>query len=82
VARAPPATRGDGAKVGANWNWGGGHSGGRKWPVVFASLMLGKPALRKLPPSAVFHEDAQTYYGTGWFGQTPLWQMISHHGPR
>jgi len=70
------------ARVGANWNWGGGHTSGRKWPVVFASLMLGKPELRTLPASAVFHEDSQTYYGTGWFGQTALWQMITHHGPR
>jgi hypothetical protein len=70
------------AKVGGEWNWGGGHSSGRKWPVLFASLMLGDPKLRELPESAVFHEDAQTYYGKGWFGQTVLWQMITHHGPR
>ena len=70
------------ARVGGEWNWGGGHSSGRKWPVVFASLMLNDPKLRDLPESAVFHEDAQTYYGKGWFGQTALWQMITHHGPR
>lgn len=69
-------------RVGGNWNWGGGHTSGRKWPVVFASLMLNDPKLRELPESAVFHEDAQTYYGKGWFGQTALWQMIVHHGPR
>jgi hypothetical protein len=70
------------AKVGGNWNQGGGHGSGRKWPILFASLMLDKPELRKLPASAVFHEDAQTYYGKGWFGQTALWQMVEHHGPR
>ncbi|HUT58646.1 MAG TPA: hypothetical protein VNA25_12445 [Phycisphaerae bacterium] len=70
------------AKVGGQWNWGGGHSSGRKWPVLFASLMLDKPELRRLPETAVFHEDAQTYYGKGWFGQTVLWQMVIHHGPR
>ena len=70
------------AKVGGDWNWGGGHSSGRKWPILFASLMLGDAKLRDLPETAVFHEDAQTYYGKGWFGQTVLWQMITHHGPR
>ncbi|MCZ7646078.1 MAG: hypothetical protein M5U26_12455 [Planctomycetota bacterium] len=70
------------AKAGGVWNMGGGHSSGRKWPVLFASLMLDAPKLRELPESAVFHEDAQTYYGEGWFGQTALWQMITHHGPR
>ncbi len=70
------------AKIGGRWNEGGGHSSGRKWPILFASLMLDKPALRTLPESAVFQEDTQTYYGTGWFGQTVLWQMVQHHGPR
>jgi hypothetical protein len=70
------------AKIGGYWNEGGGHSSGRKWPILFASLMLGKPELRDLPETAVFQEDTQTYYGKGWFGQTALWQMITHHGPR
>ncbi len=67
------------AKNGGQWNWGGGHSSGRKWPVLFASLMLGEPKIYELPASAVFQEDAQTYYGKGWFGQTVLWQMVFHH---
>jgi len=70
------------AKIGGRWNEGGGHSSGRKWPILFASLMLDAPALRTLPESAVFQEDTQAYYGTGWFGQTVLWQMVQHHGPR
>jgi len=70
------------AKAGGSWNWGGGHCSGRKWPILFASLMLGDAKLYDLPETAVFHEDAQTYYGKGWFGQTVLWQMIRHHGPR
>jgi hypothetical protein len=70
------------AKNGGLWNEGGGHSSGRKWPILFASLMLNDPKIRDLPKTAVFHEDAQTYYGKGWFGQTVLWQMITHHGPR
>ena len=67
---------------GGRWNEGGGHSSGRKWPVLFASIMLNESKIADLPESAVFHEDAQTYYGKGWFGQTVLWQMITHHGKR
>lgn len=67
---------------GGYWNEGGGHSSGRKWPIIFASQMLNNPGIIKLPASAVFQEDAQTYYGKGWFGQTVLWQMIMHHGRR
>lgn len=70
------------AMAGGSWNEGGGHSSGRKWPILFASIMLDKPIISKLPESAVFHEDTQTYYGKGWFGQTALWQMIIHHGNR
>jgi hypothetical protein len=62
------------AMNGGYWNEGGGHSSGRKWPVVFAALMLGDSALLTLPLSAIFQEDTQTYYGKGWSGQTVLWQ--------
>src|SRR5665811_1390971 len=67
---------------GGSWNEGGGHSSGRKWPIIFARIMLDKPVLSELPETAFFQEDTQTYYGKGWFGQTVLWQMITHHGPR
>lgn len=70
------------AMNGGYWNEGGGHSSGRKWPILFASIMLGNPTLAQLPKTAVFHEDTQTYYGKGWFGQKVLWQMITHHGNR
>jgi hypothetical protein len=70
------------ARAGGNWNWGGGHTSGRKWPMLFASLMLDAPELRDLPETAVFHEDAQTYYGIGWCGQTALYWMVEHHGRR
>ncbi len=70
------------ALVGGHWNEGGGHSSGRKWPILFASILLNNATLAQLPSSAVFHEDTQTYYGTGWFGQEVLWQMIIHHGNR
>ncbi len=70
------------AMAGGSWNEGGGHSSGRKWPILFASLMLNNPELTELPESAFFQEDTQTYYGKGWFGQDVLWQMITHHGKR
>lgn len=70
------------AKVGGYWNWGGGLASGRKWPVYFASMMLAAPDLRTLPAKAIFHEDAQCYYGTGWAGQTALNWMVEHHGRR
>lgn len=70
------------AKAGGYWNEGGGHSSGRKWPILFASIMLGEPELTHLPETAIFQEDTQTYYGKGWFGQTALYWMIQHHGKR
>lgn len=70
------------AMAGGYWNAGGGHSSGRKWPIIFASIMLKNPSIAKLPETAIFQEDAQTYYGKGWKGQTVLWQMITHHGNR
>ena len=44
--------------------------------------MLGEPKLSRLPESAIFQEDTQTYYGKGWFGQTALYWMVQHHGKR
>jgi hypothetical protein len=70
------------AMAGGYWNEGGGHSSGRKWPILFASIMLGEPSLTRLPESAIFQEDTQTYYGKGWFGQTALYWMVQHHGKR
>jgi hypothetical protein len=70
------------AMKGGYWNEGGGHSSGRKWPIVFAGIMLNKPQFQNLPDTAFFQEDTQTYYGKGWFGQDVLWQMIQHHGQR
>lgn len=67
-------------QAGMKWNLGGGHTSGRKWPIVFAGIVLGDREMLDFPATAVFHEDAQTYYGKGWFGQTALWQMVIHHG--
>jgi len=69
-------------QTGMHFNHGGGHGNGRKWPILFASLMLDEPKLARLPETAVFQEDVQTYYGKGWHGQTVLYWMVNHHGPR
>lgn len=42
------------AMNGGYWNEGGGHSSGRKWPILFASIMLGNQKLAELPESAFF----------------------------
>lgn len=69
-------------QLGAHYNEGGGHTSGRKWPIIFAGLMLGEPEFYDFPETAIFHEDTQTYYGEGYAGQTALWQMVIHHGVR
>ena len=43
------------------WKPGGGMSNGRKWPILFAGLMLGDDAMMKAQyPTG---EDGNTYYG-------------------
>ena len=69
-------------QCGRQWPGDGGHWSGRKWPILFAGLMLGDPDMQNLPPEIIFQEDQQTYYGKGWCGQTALFQMVGHHGPR
>ncbi len=70
------------AELGGRWNAGGGHTSGRKWPILFAGLMFDDDHFFDMPESAIFHEDVQTYWGEGWHGQRALWQMITHHGTR
>jgi hypothetical protein len=65
-------------KMGAKWQDGGGITSGRKWPVVFAGILLDDAAMKDQPAISPFHEDQQTYYGKGWTGQTTLWQMVFH----
>jgi hypothetical protein len=70
------------AQLGGIWNEGGGVTSGRKFPILFAGLMLDDGNFFNMPSSAIFHEDAQTYYGNGWAGMKALWQMVYHHGVR
>ncbi len=69
---------------GRRWFADGGHWNGRKWPILFAGMLLGDANLQALPasPDALFSEDQQTYYGRGWKGQTALYQMVWHTFPR
>ena len=53
------------------WVPGGGHNSGRKWPIVFAGIMLDDANMANV--QAAFQEDGQTYYGNGWTGATALW---------
>lgn len=37
-------------KAGGNWNWvgEGGHGGGRKWPILFAGMVLNDPEMKSI----------------------------------
>ena len=49
----------------SNWPANGGHASGRKWPILFAGLVLGDAAMASIGSSAVaFGEDGQTFYIT------------------
>ena len=69
------------AKLGDNWPGDGAHWGGRKWPILFAGLMLADKELQTVPPNTIFEEDQQTYFGKGYAGQPVLYQMVFHTGP-
>jgi len=53
------------------WGAHGGHGSGRKWPIVFAGLLLGDDEMRsptRTYPNVRFGEDMQTMYDDGWTG--------------
>ncbi len=68
--------------IGGRWAEGGGLTGGRKMPIIFAYKVFNDPYFIDFPRSARFHEDTETYYGKGWAGQAALWQIVVHHGRR
>ncbi|MCK5908223.1 MAG: T9SS type A sorting domain-containing protein, partial [Flavobacteriales bacterium] len=70
------------AEIGGRWAEGGGLTGGRKLPVIFAYKVFDDPYFSDMPFGARFHEDTETYYGKGWAGQAALWQIVVHHGKR
>jgi hypothetical protein len=58
------------------WPAHGGHGSGRKWPIIFAGIMLGDEEMQsptKRYPDLKFGEDMQTMYGDGWTGAKALY---------
>jgi hypothetical protein len=53
------------------WPAHGGHGTGRKWPIIFAGMMLGDQDMRtpnRIYPALRFGEDMQTMMDQGWTG--------------
>jgi len=59
------------------WIANGGHNSGRKWPILFAGLMLGHEGMKNV--DATFQEDQQTYHGKGFRGQNALWTIAPNN---
>ncbi|MHC5054799.1 MAG: hypothetical protein ACYTKD_08785 [Planctomycetota bacterium] len=59
------------------WVANGGHNPGRKWPILFAGLMLGHAGMKGVKAS--FQEDQQTYHGPGFGGKTVLWTITARN---
>ncbi|MDC0666793.1 hypothetical protein [Nannocystis radixulma] len=51
-------------QAGGNWDANGGHSNGRKFPIVFAGALLGDAAMAS-PGTDIGNEDEMTYHGEG-----------------
>lgn len=63
------------------WQGWGGHGSGRKFPIVFAGILLGDDEMAaptRTFPAVEFGEDNQTMYGDGWTGATAL--FAGHSG--
>lgn len=63
------------------WQGWGGHGSGRKFPIVFAGILLGDEAManpNRSFPKVEFGEDNQTMYGEGWTGAKAL--FAGHSG--
>ena len=53
------------------WMGFGGHGTGRKWPIIFAGILLGDAQMQspdRAFPALRFGEDMQTMYDIGWTG--------------
>lgn len=47
----------------SNWVGNGGHASGRKWPILFAGIVLDDPGMKDIGKQNVaFGEDQQTFY--------------------
>lgn len=60
-----------------NWPGEGGHANGRKWPILFAGIMLNNSAMKN--PTCRFGEDDQTYYGVT-ASRNPGQQYVAYWG--
>ena len=60
----------------SSWGAMGGHGNGRKWPILFAGMMLGDAEMQaplKKYPYVKFSEDTQTMFGPSWTGAKVVW---------
>lgn len=60
----------------SSWNALGGHANGRKWPIIFAGMLLGDIKMQKPNrtfPYLNFSEDTQTMFGDSWTGAKVVW---------
>ncbi|HBG28072.1 MAG TPA: hypothetical protein DDX75_13365 [Phycisphaerales bacterium] len=50
---------------GRTWGNGGGHDNGRKWPIIFAGIMLDADEMKNVAQTGriIGSEDSQTYHG-------------------
>lgn len=69
-------------RAGRRWSADGGHWNGRKWPLLFAGLMLDDKRLTAALGEGLFSEDQQTYFGTGFHGEKALYQIVNHAGAK
>jgi hypothetical protein len=63
------------------WQAHGGHGSGRKWPIVFAGIMLGDDEMAsptKTYPNVQFGEDMQTLFRRCWTGANVVY--AGHQG--
>lgn len=67
-------------KAGRRWSGDGGHWNGRKWPLLFAGIVLDDQRLVDAVGEGIFSEDQQTYFGRGFDGSTALYQIVNHTG--
>jgi hypothetical protein len=59
------------AQAGGGWEAEGGYGNGRKWPIIFAGILLQDERMQNPNnsiPGIRFGEDEQTKYGTSWTG--------------
>jgi hypothetical protein len=56
---------------GGGWEAAGGYGNGRKWPIIFAGILLQDEKMQRpntIVPNIRFGEDEQTVYGKAWTG--------------